>query len=149
MLQRALEDSAVDTTHLRPVDGPSGTAVVLLQPSGTFPFPLRAIPPPPPSPCRFPLVDQPAARSPQPPNPLPTQQPMDGGACHHRGPLAQVSGRSDPRAAASFGHPSMHRALARCAWLLRQYCFALDAFSLDLLLDPFVLAASSNGQGYR
>jgi len=34
MLQRALEDSAVDTTHLRPVDGPSGTAVVLLQPSG-------------------------------------------------------------------------------------------------------------------
>lgn len=34
MLRRSLEDSHVNTAHLRAVNGPSGTAVVLLQPSG-------------------------------------------------------------------------------------------------------------------
>lgn len=33
-LQQALTDAGVDLTHLRSVEGPSGTAVILLQPSG-------------------------------------------------------------------------------------------------------------------
>lgn len=41
LLRDALSDSGVRLDHLKEVDGPSGTAVILLQPSGTTLTPLR------------------------------------------------------------------------------------------------------------
>ena len=34
LLKTSLDDAGVDLTHLRTVKGPSGSAVILLQPSG-------------------------------------------------------------------------------------------------------------------